>query len=106
MSHLESELDDELRGRYQQWKTIGYRAGYFWRMLTSTKPKYRKGPIGTVKHLLIGDPSPSSGFMRLVKAGKADWTVEALLADNPEKWSALFTAAEIEKAQARLKRYR
>jgi hypothetical protein len=86
--------------------TIGYRAGYFWRMLTSAKPRYYKGPVGTVKHLLIGDPSPGSGFMRLVKAGKADWTVEALVARDPEKWKRLFTDREIEKAQARLKRYR
>jgi len=102
MTALERELDSELRALYYKWQVI-WRAGYFWRMLTSKKTQYGKGPTGTVKHLLCGEPSPRSGFMRLRKAHKLDWSVEALL-QNP-KWKPLFTDAEIQKAKTRLARY-
>jgi len=101
---IEKELDTELRSLYYKWRTIGYPAGYFWRMLTSKDPGYGKGPLGTVRHLLGGEPSMGSGFMRLLRANKLEWTVEALLLDP--KWKPLFTDLELQKAKSRLDRYR
>jgi hypothetical protein len=100
MTPLEKELETALLGLYDKWKGISYRANYFKRMLMSRDPRYRKGPIGTVRHLLTGDVMPASGFRRLVKAGKLDWTVEALLQDP--KWKDLpLTELEWNKARSR-----
>ena len=69
-------------------------------MVKKTKDvRLYKGPVGTVRYLLNGPPSV--GFIDLVRAGKADLTVEALVIQP--KWSSLFTKAELETAQARLR---
>jgi hypothetical protein len=98
MSKLETELQSALLDLHRKWGTIGYHATYFKRMLVCRNPKYVKGPVGTVRYLLSFN-SLSPGFRRLVKAGKPDWTVEALLCDP--KWHPLLTPVEIERAKKR-----
>jgi hypothetical protein len=101
MTPLEKELEIALLDLHRKWGTIGYHANYFKRMLTNRNPRYYKGPVGTVRHLLSGPIAPASGFNRLVQAGKTNWTVEALLQDD--KWKHLFGNAELLKARARLR---
>jgi hypothetical protein len=55
--------------------------------------------VGTVRYLLQSDPS--SGFKDLVRAGKLNWTVEALILDP--KWKPLFTELELQRAAARIR---
>jgi hypothetical protein len=62
----ERDLETAQLDLYLRWATIGYHANCFKRMLTSKIPRYYKGPVGTVRHLLTGDLSPSSGFNRLI----------------------------------------
>ena len=99
MDELERELNSELLRLYDSWKTIGYSATYFKRMLTPTDPIY-KGPVGTVKHLLGKKLSEKSGFNRLKVAGKLQLSVEAMLAVQ-KKWHPLFNDREIGKARER-----
>jgi hypothetical protein len=103
MTPLEKELNSELLAIYDKGSTIGYRATYFKRMLVTTNPRFYKGPVGTVRHLMIGDAGP--GFQRLVEAGKLDWTVEWLIAQNP-KFNPLFDKSPwvIQKAIARVRK--
>jgi hypothetical protein len=56
-----------------------------------------------VQHLMLGDAGPSSGFQRLLTAGKLTWTVEWLIAKDP-KWHPLFNrlAWVIQKAEVRI----
>jgi len=104
MTRLEEELKTELLAVYDKASTIGYYPKYFKRMITSSNPQYNKGPAGTVRYLMLGSVSPQSGFQRLRKAGKIEWTVEWLIAKNP-KWHPLFQNSEwvIKKAQARIR---
>ena len=105
MKPLEREPDNELRSLCRKWQPKDYRAAYFWRMLTSGDSRYYKGPVGTVGHLLAGEASAKSGFVRLKKIRKLDWTVEALITRDP-KWRGLITDCEIRKAEARLSQHR
>src|SRR5947209_1877515 len=89
MTPLEKELETELLAIYQKCSTIGYHPTYFKRMLIASNPQFYKGPVRTVRHLMLGKPSPQSGFRRLVQAGKLEWTVEWLIAQNP-KFHPLF----------------
>ncbi len=82
MTPLEKDLENALLDLHRKWGTMGYHANYFKRMLTSRNPRYYKGPVGAVRHLLAGTLAPTSGFNRLLQAGRAEWTVEALLRDN------------------------
>jgi len=93
MSTLERELKAELLAIYDKCSTIGYRPTYFRRMLVSTNPRFNKGPIETVRYLMIGPVWPGSGFDRLVKAGKVEWTVEWLIAKD-QRWAPLFQGSE------------
>jgi hypothetical protein len=100
MSLLEKELETELLKLYERWKAIGPPKNIFLRMVKKTRDtRLYKGPVGTVRYLLIGEPS--TGFRDLVRAGKSDWTVEALILQP--KWKELFLDAELQKAAARIK---
>jgi hypothetical protein len=57
-----------------------------------------KGPVGTVRYLLSQEPS--TGFKDLMRWGKADLTVEALI--GQPRWKPLFTDWELQKAKARI----
>jgi len=100
MTPLEKELETALLDIYYRQKRIRCHASYFKRMLTCSNPRYRKGPVGAVRHLLTGEVTPGSGFRRLAKAGKLEWTVEALILQP--KWKPLFTDWELDKAKARI----
>ena len=99
MSPLERELESALLGLYEQWKRYAPPKNYFLQMVKKTENTKRyRGPVGTVRYLLMGDPS--SGFRDLVRIGKIDLTVEALILQS--KWHSLFTQAELAKAKARI----
>jgi hypothetical protein len=100
MATLEQELEKALLERYKLWKDIRYTAKYFKRMLTPSDRIY-KGAVETVKHLMGKKLTEKSGFERLKKAGRLEWTVEALLAD--EKWHPLFEDWELERARQRVR---
>jgi hypothetical protein len=104
MTPLEKELEAELLAIYEKSGTIGYWPRYFKRMLTCPDPQFYKGPVGTVRHLMLGEAGPTSGFRRLVEAGKPTWTVEWLIAKNA-KWHPLFEKSDwvIKKAQSRIR---
>ncbi|MEK7994251.1 MAG: hypothetical protein AAB403_10645 [Planctomycetota bacterium] len=104
MLPLEKELETELLAIYEKCSTMGYRRTRFKKMLTTSNPRFYKGPVGTVRHLMFGEPGPTSGFRRLVKAGRLTWTVEWLIANNP-RWQPLFQKPEwvVEKAKARVR---
>jgi hypothetical protein len=99
MSPLERELESALLQLHRKSKEIKYNATYFKRMLTPGDPIY-KGPTGTVKHLLGQELTETSGFERLRKAGKLDWTVEALISED-HQWHGLFEPWEVERARKR-----
>jgi hypothetical protein len=61
---------------------------------------YYKCPVSAVSWLITGKETSSSGFQRLVKEGKSEWTVEFLVRDP--KWKPLFPDWVIVKAKARL----
>jgi len=91
---LERDFENALLDLYGKWLTIGYRAARL-------KPLFdRKGGVAAVKQLLSGNLKADSGFIRLARAGKLDWTVEALLTSS-RRWRPLFTDIEIEKARCR-----
>jgi len=98
MSDLEKELEAALLALYERWKPPS--RNIFLRMVKKTRDlRLYKGPVGTVRYLLRHPPS--AGFLDLVRAGKRDLTVEALVVQR--KWKSLFTEAEIEIASARLR---
>jgi hypothetical protein len=101
MTALERELESALLDLWRKWKLVGYHNNYFKEMVTKTKnAKVYKGPTQTVLHLLTG--APGNGFEVLLKAGKRDWTVEALLKDP--KWKPLFADWVFQNAENRLRR--
>lgn len=53
--------------------------------------------------MLIMSPTPSDGFVALWEARRLDLTVEALVLD--QKWSQLFSEAELRSARQRLSEY-
>jgi hypothetical protein len=105
MTPLEQELKSELLAIYDKCSTIRYYPKYFKRMLTASSPRFNRGPVGTVRHLMARTVSPDSGFRRLVAAGKLQWTVEWLIARNP-KLHPLFERTDwvIKKAEARVRK--
>lgn len=107
MTPLEKQLEGELLAIYTKCGTIGYYPTYFKRMLTSTNQQFYKGPVRTVRHLMVGKVSAQSGFRRLVKAGKLEWTVEWLIANNP-RFHPLFQNADwvLKNANARVQEVR
>ena len=99
MTAFEKELEVALLALYEKWKAVARPKNYFLQMVKKTRNKRRyKGPVGTVRYLLIGDPA--SGFKDLVRAGKPDWTVESLILQP--KWKSLFSNWELQKAKARI----
>lgn len=75
---------------------VGYRPTEFLRMIE------RDGALPTAKHLILSS-TPSSGFTKLWELKRLDLTVEALALREP--WRGLFSVAELERAERRLKQY-
>lgn len=99
MSPLEKELEASLLELYERWKSYGPPKNYFLQMVRKGRNvRIYKGPVGTVRYLLQREPS--DGFKSLVRAGKKDLTVEALILDK--KWQSLFEDWEVKKARARI----
>lgn len=99
MSPLERQLEAAMLDLYEKWKLVGPPRNYFLQMVRKGKnTRIYKGPVGTVRHLLVGEPS--TGFRDLVKAGKSSWTVESLILEP--KWKSLFSDFDRAKAKARL----
>jgi hypothetical protein len=101
MTPLETELESALLDLYEKWKTIGPPKNIFLRMVKKTRDKrLYKGPVGTVRYLL-NKPTLTEGFVSLVRAGKLEWTVEALVLEP--KWNTLFKPSELDKVKSRIK---
>jgi hypothetical protein len=94
MMALEQDLHRALLDLYEKWLTIGYRAARFRPMLD------RKGAVASVQHLLSSRLKAESGFIRLVRARKLEWTVECLISSS-RRWEPLFTDVEIQTARSR-----
>ena len=91
---LEREFDKAMMSIYIRAKReAGYPASYFFRMLQE------RGGLETALKLLH-DNHISKGFTSLLRKGRLDLTVEAVILD--EKWRALFTDQERGIARERL----
>jgi hypothetical protein len=96
---LEVEFDEAMMDIYRRAKTEAkYVPSDFHNMLV------QKRGVATARQF-INDKKESSGFMKLVVLGFIQLTVEAVILDNP-RWHSLFTAEEIEKVIARLRKYK
>ena len=104
MTALEKELEADLLEICEKCKSIGYRPNYFKRMLVCSNPRYVKGPVGAVRHLMDGAAHPQSGFARLTKANRIEWTVEWLITHEP-KYEPLFNSSDwvLKNAKARIR---
>lgn len=104
MTTLEKELEVDLLDICEKCKSIGYSPNYFKRMLVCSNASYVKGPVGTVRHLMLGAAHPQSGFARLTKANRIEWTVEWLITHNP-KYERLFHNSDwvLKNANARIR---
>jgi hypothetical protein len=100
MKPLEKELETALLDLYERWKAMGPSKNYFLQMVKRTRNvKVYKGPVGTVRYL-FNKATLTAGFISLVRAGKLDWTVEALVLQP--KWKPLFSQLELDRAKARI----
>lgn len=98
---LENDLKIALQDLSRKWETIPYRNRRFKEMMTEAENSHwYKGPVGTVRHLLLG--KPTNAFNVVVEAGRIEWTVEWLIASDP-KWKPLLSDWMLAKAKARIK---
>ncbi len=89
-------FESAMRAIFAASSKIGYRPTEFLRMIE------RDGALPTAKHLIMSN-RPSSGFTKLWELKRLDLTVEALALREP--WRDLFSVAELERAERRLKQY-
>lgn len=89
-------FEGAMRDIFAASSKIGYRPTEFLRMIE------RDGALPTAKHLILSS-RPSSGFTKLWELKRLDLTVEALALREP--WRSLFSGAELERAEHRLKQY-
>jgi hypothetical protein len=94
---LEERFNTEMFNLYRRTKAEVYNPGQFLLSL------YDRGGLG-VARWYINDKTITSGFMRLLDAGRVDLTVEAWIIDHPV-WHPLFTEDELNKARRRLVAY-
>lgn len=59
----------------------------------------QQGGLAAAKALMAG-AAPSEGYIELLQRGRADLSVEALVADR--RWSSLFEEGEVRRALERL----
>ena len=98
---LENDLKIALQDLSRKWETIPYRNRWFNEMMSEAENNRRyRGPVGTVRHLLLG--RPTNAFNVVVEAGRIEWTVEWLIASDP-KWKPLLSDWMLAKAKARIK---
>ena len=69
-------------------------------MIQAKNNRRYKGPVGTVRHLLLG--KPTNAFNVVVEAGRIEWTVEWLITSDA-KWKPLLNDWMLAKAKARIK---
>ena len=62
MTPLEMELEADLLDICEKCKSIGYSPNCSSAMLVCSNARYVKGPVGTVRHLMVGAAHPQSGF--------------------------------------------
>ena len=98
MKSVEEQFTQAMFEIYRRAKSeAGYPANAFLGMIT------QDGGLLTAKRL-INSPKPSDGYTELHLRGRLDLTVEAAVIEVP-RWHVLFSSEELEKAEARLKRY-
>lgn len=99
MANIEAQFDQAMFDVYRRAKDeAAYNATIFLQMLTES------GGLHTAK-TLINSPKPSDGYTALYMRGRLDLTVEALVIED-ERWHALFTNEELDRARKRLREYR
>lgn len=95
---LESQFEAAMFDVYRRAKDeAGYNATIFLKMVTD------QGGLATARQL-INAPRPSDGYTHLYERGRLDLTVEALVIGQ-ERWKALFSDAELDRAKRRLGQY-
>ncbi len=98
MANPSAAFDSAMFDIYRRAKSeAGYTANIFLQMLTAN------GGLATAK-TLINAAKPSDGYTALYERGRLDLTVEAVVTES-QRWRALFTEQELDRAQQRLKAY-
>ena len=98
MKDVKGQFDQAMFSIYLRAKSeLKYNASIFFQMLG------RRGGVDTAR-VLINAPQVSDGYTHLHEKGRLDLTVEALVVED-ERWHALFTDDELEKARKRLRDY-
>ncbi|MBL0922298.1 MAG: hypothetical protein IBJ10_09250 [Phycisphaerales bacterium] len=93
-AELESAFHEAMLGVYARARDeAGYNATRFLVMVR------QHGGVATAK-TLMSSQTPSEGCIELLQRGRADLSVEALVADP--KWSSLFDEDQIRRARERL----
>jgi hypothetical protein len=101
MHKLEPAFRQAMLDLYQRGKDeLGYSAVGFLRLIGE------RGPVSAAKYL-VNSKEPASGFTYLWKEGGLGLTVEALIAEEWEKWRSLFDNDQgfLDRARKRLIAY-
>ncbi|MGY3745832.1 hypothetical protein ACWN8P_01125 [Vagococcus salmoninarum] len=99
-NNLESDFEEVIRQSLQETLKI-YRPTYFIQEVATI------GALAAVKKLIrpLNRNQLSDGFMKLYEHKRLDLTVEAVVWDNCEKFSSLFSEDELETCKIRLTEY-
>lgn len=98
MQALEKKFETAMFEIYARAKAEArYNATVFLRMLSD------RGGLDTAK-FLVNSPKESDGYTALYLRTRLDLTVEAMILED-QRWHALFTAGELEKARSRLAKF-
>ena len=94
--NLETSFHEEMKGIYHRaLNECQYRATRFLQMVNE------QGGVQAAKSLLHAS-GYSEGLTALWERGRLDLTMEALISNDKERWSGLFTDEELSVAQKRL----
>ena len=91
-----SPFEAALRGRYHEWRKLGYPANRFYQLFSPHCKRYIGG-VAAARSVLN---SETAGFAFLKKHGRLDLTVEALMLQP--QWHSLFRAEELAMAARKI----
>jgi hypothetical protein len=95
----ERALEGALLHLYEQWKSLGYRAGRLYQVFMPHCKRY-KGGIAAVRSVIYRT-DVTAGFAFLVAKKRTDLSIEALVL-KPE-WNDVFTDLDRALARSKLK---